>query len=108
MRKSMLKDGTVCISLPVQFNVTKELFTLALRNHFYRAGDPFPPKLSRTDAMKILKVELRAYGEGGTLDLDVTNDFEYETAKVARLYDRAEGWVTDNYPFLTGPINKPK
>jgi hypothetical protein len=106
MRKSLLKDGTVCFNITVQFKVTKDIYTLALRNYFYRTGDPFPPKLSRPDALKILKAQLRAYGEDEPIDVS-TDDFEDEAARIAKLYDKAEQWVTDNYPFLTGPINIP-
>jgi hypothetical protein len=108
MRKSMLKDGTICMSIKVEHKVTADNFALALRNHFYREGDPFPPKLKRTDALRILKAQLRAYGEDAPPEIDTELEFEAETAKIAKLYDRAEEWVTENYPFLTGPINKPK
>jgi|GEM_PF-6977168 hypothetical protein len=105
MRKSILKDGSICLSVTVHFDVTKEIYSLALRNHFYRQGDPFPPNLSRPQALKILKAELKEYGENEPLEIGTGLEFEAETALIARLHDKAEQWVTDNYPFLTGPIN---
>jgi hypothetical protein len=102
MRKERTNDSAGCLRVKVHFEVTRETFILALRNHFYRTGDHFPDKLMRPDALKILKDQLKAYGESEPLELDAMREFEDETVRIAKLYERAEKWVAANYPFLSG------
>ncbi len=104
MRKSLLKDGTAFIGIRIAHFVTKKIFANALADDCWTYHKEFDPRISKTDAMKILKSALHNKGNEGI----EKHSWEGATEEFAQphtdAYEKACEWIDKNYPYLNQPF----
>lgn len=101
MRRGTLTDNTPFIGIKIEHFVKFRDFANHLALHFERESLPFPEKLTKKEAMKILCDGLFHYGLKGELDFEYYDGaFEF-WERYNPLREAAEAWIKKNYPYLT-------
>lgn len=99
MQKSNLKNGANIYAISVRMLVTKTTFTATLTDRYYGGNEDFPEKLTKKDALIILKRGLLFSGircEYGDENLGSDNIDSYN-----EIFEKAKQWVEKNHPYLT-------
>lgn len=100
MRKSFLESGVPIFVVKIESYVSASVFITSLTDYYYVNQLEFDTRLSKREAVKILKRQLFTYGvQGEHMDgfFEAAND-------VWPLYEaiqkQARDWVQKNYPYL--------
>jgi hypothetical protein len=101
MRRSRLTDDTPILVIKMEHFVKSTDFAHALADHYWCNSEEFDPKITKTEAMKILKSGLFFNGLNGEFrseqfeaaDQSVFNEWN-------RPFEAAHEWVIKNYPYL--------
>lgn len=101
MRKTHNKGGDPCLSIKTDHCVSAKHFAYALAHHCWIEGLSFDPKLSKKEAMGILKDMLYHHGINGETDFTMYEGASAEAvAGFEDNYPLAMEWVQKNYPYL--------
>lgn len=100
MKKGHLINGKPFLEIKIEHFVTKMVFAKAIAGYHHHNHSPFNDKMTKTQAIKILKKGLYHEGNDGiyTDHWDGASEeflFYFNTA-----YDKAKKWIDKNYPYL--------
>jgi hypothetical protein len=101
MRKSHLKDDTPILIFKIDHYVSASVFTVALADYYYNMSEGVPEKLTKTEAIVILKRQLKFYGMQGEFpDGSFEGSDEHIGNEREKVYRQAKNWVINHYPYL--------
>lgn len=101
MIKSELTDGQCMYVVKVEHFVTLPVFAKALSSHFYSHSNDFPEHLSKTEAIRILKTELRYGGDQSAYDIEGVFQDATDFHKIYQpIFKKSLEWIKTNYPYL--------
>lgn len=101
MIKSKLTNGTAIFVIKIEHYVKLRDFAIALTDHFYRQSIDFDNKITKREAIRILKLGLFHNGLNGEYE-STTFEGSFELGgERNKIYEDSEKWVSKNYPYLT-------
>lgn len=99
MKKSHNRGGDSIFLMKVEMAVSKRIFVMVLAEYFHSKYEEFPSNLTKTAAKEILKHGLFQNGMSGMYpDSALMPDDTVESYN--ELWEIANQWVSENYPYL--------
>lgn len=100
MRKIKIRNCKPAFLVTVDIVITKGVFCTALTDYFYVKNQSFPQALSKTEGKNILVNQLQFFGRQGEHQPGFFEASDGLGDIYNAIYEKAESWVSKNYPYL--------